>query len=111
VLKYVLRIGDLGPGPNASSIVVMTQAVKSSDQLLKKTNTEQLQGSPNVTADHIGVGVTDGTVTLSGQIRSYSEKLAAVDAALRSPASPASRTTSTCSATPESWPTQTLLAK
>ena len=54
-----------------------------SDHLLKASITEELEWSPEVTADHIGVGVHDGTVTLSGQVNAYPEKVAAVAATLR----------------------------
>jgi osmotically-inducible protein OsmY len=54
-----------------------------SDHLLKASITEELEWSPEVTADHIGVGVHDGTVTLSGQVSAYPEKVAAVAATLR----------------------------
>ena len=36
---------------------------------------EELEWSPEVTADDIGVGVHDGTVTLSGQVNAYPEKV------------------------------------
>ena len=59
----------------------------SRDHLLKKAITDELQRSTDVISARIGVGVTDGTVTLSGQVRSYVrsyvEKTAAVDAGLR----------------------------
>jgi BON domain len=61
----------------------MTQLATSSDHLLKNAIEKQLEWAPDVTADHIGVGVTDGTVTLSGQVTRYPEKKAAVAATLR----------------------------
>jgi hypothetical protein len=44
---------------------------------------EELEWCPEVTADEIGVGVHEGTVTLSGQVSAYPEKVAAVAATLR----------------------------
>jgi osmotically-inducible protein OsmY len=61
----------------------MTQLATSSDHLLKNAIEKELEWAPDVTADHIGVGVTDGTVTLSGQVTTYPEKKAAVAATLR----------------------------
>jgi osmotically-inducible protein OsmY len=55
----------------------------SPDHQLKASIMEELEWSPEVTADDIGVGVHDGTVTLSGQVSAYPEKVAAVAAALR----------------------------
>jgi osmotically-inducible protein OsmY len=44
---------------------------------------KELQWDPKVDATHIGVFVKDGAVTLTGEVSSYSEKLAAVSAAER----------------------------
>ncbi len=60
----------------------MTTLATSSDHLLKSA-IEELEWAPDVTADRIGVGVTDGTVTLSGQVTTYPEKEGAVAATLR----------------------------
>ena len=61
----------------------MSEQTMSSDHLLKASIMEELEWSPEVTADDIGVGVHDGTVTLSGQVSAYPEKVAAVAATLR----------------------------
>ena len=61
----------------------MSQLATSSDHLLKNAIEKELAWAPDVTADHIGVGVLDGTVTLSGQVTTYPEKKAAVAAVLR----------------------------
>jgi len=61
----------------------MTQALKSSDHQLKSAITDELCWAPRVNADQIGVAVTDGAVTLSGQVYTYPEKQAAVRAARR----------------------------
>ena len=64
-------------------IEVMRQTAVSRDHLLMKAIADELQRSADVIPDRIGVDVTDGTVTLSGRVRSYVEKTAAVDAGLR----------------------------
>jgi osmotically-inducible protein OsmY len=61
----------------------MSQLATSTDHLLKSAIEKELAWAPDVTADHIGVGVLDGTVTLSGQVTTYPEKKAAVAAVLR----------------------------
>ena len=61
----------------------MTHLATSPDHLLKTAITQELEWAPEVTADHIGIGVADGTVTLSGQVPTYPEKRAAVAAVLR----------------------------
>ena len=61
----------------------MTQTVHVTDHQLKTSLTDELEWAPGVDADHIGVSVIDGAVTLAGEVRSYPEKSAAVKAALR----------------------------
>ena len=61
----------------------MTQTVHVTDHQLKTALTDELEWAPGVDADHIGVSVIDGAVTLAGEVRSYPEKSAAVKAALR----------------------------
>lgn len=51
-------------------------------QLLENVKAE-LEWDPEVTADHIGVNVSQGAVTLTGYVTGYAEKLAAVRAAER----------------------------
>ena len=53
------------------------------DTLLLENVEEELEWEPEVTADHIGVNVNDGAVTLTGYVTTYAEKLAAVRAAER----------------------------
>lgn len=53
------------------------------DHQLKTAIIDELEWAPEVDADHVGVGLTDGAVTLSGEVTSYPEKQAAVAAALR----------------------------
>ncbi len=50
---------------------------------LQKDVIEELQWDPAVTAAHIGVEASEGVVTLSGQVDSFAEKFAAIDAAKR----------------------------
>ncbi len=47
------------------------------DSELKRDVESELMWEPRVDEAHIGVGVSDGIVTLSGQVASYDEKLAA----------------------------------
>ena len=61
----------------------MTQTLRQTDHQLKTAITEELMWAPNVKADHIGVFLNDGAVTLAGEVESYPEKAAAVRAALR----------------------------
>jgi osmotically-inducible protein OsmY len=61
----------------------MTLIAHKTDHELKTAITDELTWASDVGTDHIGVAVTDGAVTLSGQVHSYPEKEAAVHAALR----------------------------
>lgn len=54
-----------------------------SDKQLQEDVLRELEWDPEVDAAHIGVSVEDGSVTLTGHVSSYSEKLAAVRAAER----------------------------
>jgi len=53
------------------------------DKTLRARVMEQLEWDPQVDAAHIGVSAKDGAVTLIGHVSSYSQKLAAVQAAER----------------------------
>jgi osmotically-inducible protein OsmY len=53
------------------------------DHELKSAVIEELSWTPNVNADQVGIGVTAGAVTLSGQVADYPAKQAAVSAVLR----------------------------
>jgi osmotically-inducible protein OsmY len=53
------------------------------DQDLQRQVMKELEWDPQVSAAHIGVAVTNGAVTLTGHVSTYSEKLAAVRAAER----------------------------
>lgn len=61
----------------------MTQTPHTTDHHLKTAIDDELGWAPSVDADHVGVSVTDGAVTLAGEVRSYPEKSAAVKAAFR----------------------------
>lgn len=61
----------------------MTQTMHHSDHQLKAFITDELAWAPEVEADRVGVALSDGAVTLSGEVKSYPEKRAAVAAALR----------------------------
>ncbi len=61
----------------------MTQTFSRTDQELNAAVTEELHYTPNVDAAAVDVVVNDGTVTLSGEVASLPERLAAKQAALR----------------------------
>lgn len=61
----------------------MTQNPYKTDADLKSAIVEELGWTPEVDAERIGVAVTEGAVTLSGQVATYPEKAAATNAALR----------------------------
>ena len=54
-----------------------------SDSSLRQAVIDELQWEPSVNAAHIGVTARDGVVTLTGDVGSYAEKLAAEKAAGR----------------------------
>ena len=60
-----------------------TQTVHRTDTSLKTDVVNELQWAAEVNGTHIGVGVTDGAVTLSGEVTSYPEKRRAERAAQR----------------------------
>ena len=53
-----------------------------SDQEIQTTVTEELRYTPSVDT-HVGVAVNDGTVTLSGEVGSLAERIAAKRAVIR----------------------------
>jgi osmotically-inducible protein OsmY len=53
------------------------------DITLRHNVLDELEYEPSVDAEHIGVTADDGTVTLSGHVKSYSEKQAAINAVRR----------------------------
>ncbi|GAB3490621.1 BON domain-containing protein [Flexivirga lutea] len=59
------------------------QTEQTTDHQLKTVVTEELSWASNVNADHVGVSVNGGAITLSGEVSTYPEKTAAVAAALR----------------------------
>ncbi|MEU7876447.1 BON domain-containing protein [Dactylosporangium sp. NPDC049140] len=61
----------------------MTQTMRKTDQELKTAVTEELHYTPNVDASGVEVQVDGGTVTLSGEVNSLPERLAAKHAAMR----------------------------
>ncbi|MEO6886136.1 MAG: BON domain-containing protein [Jatrophihabitantaceae bacterium] len=61
----------------------MTGTEHQTDHELKVAIIDELAWTPSIDADKIGVAITDGAVTLSGQVASYPQKQAAVSAALR----------------------------
>ncbi|MDQ2845913.1 MAG: BON domain-containing protein [Actinomycetota bacterium] len=61
----------------------MTVTQNQTDHQLVQSITDEIRWTPSITADRIGASINEGAVTLSGQVDSYSEKVAAVQAALR----------------------------
>lgn len=53
------------------------------DHAIQSAVEEELEWTPDVAPSHIGVSVHDGTVTLSGEVSSSAERIAAKNAALR----------------------------
>ena len=53
------------------------------DKQVQKDVIAELNWEPSVNATHIGVEVSDGVVTLAGQVDSYAEKIGAESAAQR----------------------------
>lgn len=61
----------------------MTITTKNSHDVdIQESVVDELQWTPAVDPSHIGVSVHDGAVTLSGEVNTYSERLAARKAAL-----------------------------
>ena len=54
-----------------------------SDKTLRQYVTDELEFEPSVDAEHIGVAVDKGVVTLTGYVKSFAEKLSAVAATRR----------------------------
>jgi osmotically-inducible protein OsmY len=61
----------------------VTQTAHKTDQELQTAVTEELHYTPNVDASGVEVHLHDGTVTLSGEVNSLPERLAATHAAMR----------------------------
>jgi len=69
--------------PGAERHLVMTKTQHRTDHELKTEIDDELAFTPAVNAYQVGVAVNEGAVTLSGEVESYPEKIAAVRAALR----------------------------
>lgn len=54
-----------------------------SDRFLQENVMQELQWEPRVNAPHIGVSAADGSVTLTGNVATYGERMEAVKAAER----------------------------
>lgn len=54
---------------------------KHTDQQIQRAIVTQFDWSPDIRSEHVGVAVTDGAVTLSGEAANHSEKNAALAAA------------------------------
>lgn len=61
----------------------MTAIAHATDHQLKAAIAAEIAWTPDVPADEIGIALTDGVVTLSGQVATLPEKTEAVRAALR----------------------------
>jgi len=53
------------------------------DHELQASVSDELEWTPEVDSAHIGVSADDGVITLAGEVGSYSQRIAANDAALR----------------------------
>jgi osmotically-inducible protein OsmY len=58
----------------------MTSTLRRTDAELTTAVTQELEWVPGIDASHVGVSVTDGAVTLAGEVGSHHEKLAAAKA-------------------------------
>jgi osmotically-inducible protein OsmY len=63
--------------------MTIIQRPTQSDHQVKEAIIEELDWMPSIQADRIGVAINDGAVTLSGQVQTYPERRAAVQAAFR----------------------------
>lgn len=61
----------------------MTQTLHHTDHQLRTAIQRELEWTPEIDADQIGIAVTDGAVTLSGVVATYLEKTAALKACRR----------------------------
>ncbi len=61
----------------------MTVTQNQTEHQLVQAITDEIRWMPSIKADRIGVSINNGAVTLSGQVATYPEKIAAVRAALR----------------------------
>ena len=61
----------------------MTVSSQRTDAELKDAVLQELSFLPSIDSSHIGVAADDGAITLTGQVHSYPEKVAAGNAALR----------------------------
>jgi osmotically-inducible protein OsmY len=61
----------------------MTMTTTRTDRDIQRAVLEELSWTPSVGAAHVGVEVNDGAVTLTGEVDSYPERLAARQAAFR----------------------------
>jgi osmotically-inducible protein OsmY len=61
----------------------MTSLYVKTDHQIQTAVVKELDWSPGVESEHIGVAVTDGAVTLSGEVTSMPQRDAAVKAAMR----------------------------
>jgi osmotically-inducible protein OsmY len=68
---------------NFSGMPLAERRPQMSDRTIKQAVEEELDWEPSIDAEHIGVTVEDGVVTLSGHVGSYAEKYAAEKAAKR----------------------------
>ncbi|MET3808637.1 osmotically-inducible protein OsmY [Nakamurella sp. UYEF19] len=61
----------------------MTQTLKRTDAQLKSAVMDELSWLPSINSSHIGITADQGSITLTGQVDSYPEKVLAGKAALR----------------------------
>jgi osmotically-inducible protein OsmY len=69
--------------PSLDHADAMTKMQAKTDHQIQSAIVKELDWSPGVEAEHVGVAVTEGAVTLSGEVATLPERDAAVKAAMR----------------------------
>ncbi len=82
-MEYIVCRSARRPTNGERLTMTTTANVTGSDTEVQARVQEELDWAPDVDAAHIGVAVNSGSVTLSGEVRAYSDLLAAKRAALR----------------------------
>ncbi len=73
---HMKRLVVLGAGTAGTRVVGegMTLSQNKTDHQLKVAISDEFTCAPNVKADHVGVSIADGAVTLSGEVESYPDE-------------------------------------
>jgi len=90
-----MQLATIRYGDSADTTIHFLEDIRKEGQMMKTDRSKlpdtqirhavlrQLEWEPEVSHDQIGVGVTEGVVTLSGQVDTYAEKIAAERTAKR----------------------------